>query len=81
MLDALNEAEKEEVAWKYVPLSGPAIDETHSGNVTFQLDKTAVLNCRIKYSGGKTVRIARNGIILLHRMIFSRKNISKILVG
>ena len=55
MLEALNEAEKEEVAWKYVPLSGPAIDLTHSSNVTFQLGQTAVLNCRIKYSGGKTV--------------------------
>ncbi|XP_018013956.1 uncharacterized protein LOC108670981 [Hyalella azteca] len=52
---ALQEAHTEEVAWKYVPLSGPAVDAEFSGNVSTQIGKTALLNCRIKYGGGKTV--------------------------
>lgn len=54
IIKALEETQKE-VAWKYIPLSGPSFDLAHSKNVTVQLDKTAVLNCRIKYLGGKTV--------------------------
>ncbi|XP_042221618.1 uncharacterized protein LOC121866087, partial [Homarus americanus] len=54
------EETQEEVAWKYIPLSGPSIDETNSKNITAQLGKTAVLNCRIKYLGGKTVSWMRS---------------------
>lgn len=54
IIRALEETQKE-VAWKYIPLSGPSFDMAHTKNITVQLDKTAVLNCRIKYLGGKTV--------------------------
>ncbi|XP_045102134.1 hemicentin-2-like isoform X2 [Portunus trituberculatus] len=54
IIKALEETQKE-VAWKYIPLSGPSFDLNSIKNVTVQLDKTAVLNCRIKYLGGKTV--------------------------
>ncbi|XP_042862106.1 uncharacterized protein LOC122247137 [Penaeus japonicus] len=53
IIKALEETE-EEVAWKYIPLSGPSIDDANSRNITAQVGKTAVLNCRIKYLGGKT---------------------------
>ncbi|XP_042233859.1 uncharacterized protein LOC121874055 [Homarus americanus] len=59
IIKALEETQ-EEVAWKYIPLSGPSIDETNSKNITAQLGKTAVLNCRIKYLGGKTVSWMRS---------------------
>ena len=56
IIKALEETQKE-VAWKYIPLSGPSFDLTSIKNVTVQLGKTAVLNCRIKYLGGKTVSL------------------------
>ncbi|XP_071552081.1 opioid-binding protein/cell adhesion molecule homolog isoform X2 [Panulirus ornatus] len=59
IIKALEETQ-EEVAWKYIPLSGPSIDHSNSKNVTAQLGKTAVLNCRIQYLGGKTVSWMRS---------------------
>ena len=56
---ALHEAQTEEIAWKNVPLSGPTIDKEFSTNVSSQIGKTVVLNCRIKYGGGKTVSMGR----------------------
>lgn len=54
ILRALDEATQED-NWGYVPLSGPYVDEQFSLNVSVQVDKTAVLNCRILYIVGKTV--------------------------
>ncbi|XP_064121475.1 uncharacterized protein LOC135225858 isoform X2 [Macrobrachium nipponense] len=54
IIKALEETQQE-VAWKYIPLSGPSIDKSYSKNITAQIGKTAVLNCRVKYLGGKTV--------------------------
>ncbi|XP_076054904.1 zwei Ig domain protein zig-8-like isoform X2 [Oratosquilla oratoria] len=59
ILEAIEETQKQ-VAWKYIPLSGPHLDEEHSTNVTSQVGKTAVLNCRIKYLGAKTVSWMRS---------------------
>ncbi|XP_069167214.1 limbic system-associated membrane protein isoform X2 [Procambarus clarkii] len=59
IIKALEETQQE-VAWKYIPLSGPAIDHTNSSNITAQMGKTAILNCRIKYLGGKTVSWMRS---------------------
>ena len=62
ILAALEEP-PEEVAWKYIPLSGPAVDPVHSTNVTAQLGSTAVLNCRVKYIGGKVVSTEGRGCL------------------
>ena len=35
----------------------PNFDLNHSGNVTAVLDKTAILNCRVKNIGNKTVSV------------------------
>ena len=56
ILKALDEATQED-NWGYVPLSGPYVDEAFSQNISVQVDKTAVLNCRILYIVGKTVSI------------------------
>ena len=42
----------------------PYFDLNHSGNVTAVLGKTALLNCRVKNIGNKTVRIIRYITIL-----------------
>lgn len=57
MIEALDETKKEGETWKYAPLSGPHFDLLQSRNVSVQIGKTAVLNCRVKYAGGKTVSI------------------------
>ncbi|XP_018024957.1 uncharacterized protein LOC108680591 [Hyalella azteca] len=59
ILKALDEATQED-NWGYVPLSGPYVDEPFSQNVSVQVDKTAVLNCRILYIVGKTVSWIRS---------------------
>ncbi|KAF2365075.1 Immunoglobulin I-set [Trinorchestia longiramus] len=59
ILKALDEATQED-NWGYVPLSGPYVDDQFSQNVSVQVDKTAVLNCRILYIVGKTVSWIRS---------------------
>ncbi|XP_066981548.1 neurotrimin-like [Macrobrachium rosenbergii] len=59
IIRALEETQKE-VAWKDIPLSGPTIDGNFTKNVTSRPGSTAVLNCRIKYLGGKTVSWMRS---------------------
>uniref|UniRef100_A0A6A7GCK5 Protein turtle homolog B-like isoform X7 n=1 Tax=Hirondellea gigas TaxID=1518452 RepID=A0A6A7GCK5_9CRUS len=58
-LKILDEATQED-NWGYVPLSGPYVDEPYSQNISVQVDKTAVLNCRILYIVGKTVSWIRS---------------------
>jgi len=38
----------------------PQLDKSQSGNVTAVLDKTAILNCRVKFIGNKTVSWLRH---------------------
>ncbi|KAL7633344.1 UNVERIFIED_CONTAM: hypothetical protein RMT77_016215 [Armadillidium vulgare] len=55
MIEALDETKNEGDAWKYAPLSGPHFDTSQSKNVSMEIGKTAVLSCRVKYAGGKTI--------------------------
>lgn len=47
-IKALEETQKEAV-WKNFPLSGPSFDMAQTKNITVQLDRMAVLGCRIKF--------------------------------